>query len=245
MHLLYLDESGSTDANHFVVAGFIVNWRGVVPLKLSVEKIVSDRLPKAAAMELHAGHMRAGRRSWSRIPRDIRHQMTEDVVRLIVEQSGADDHPVTLVAVVADQSSDSSTGLYDRSYRALFGICESLIQAGRNDSQILAIADKTRQEPLIQALVNPALSDLAVDSSPRAPSSPFLEPPLFIDSRMTRLVQLADFAAHWLYRAYEHDDTSILDQILPAFDRSGGNMVSLVHLTDRSDCSCAACRTRR
>ena len=216
-----------------------------MPLKLSLENIVSDRLPNAAALELHAGHMRVGRRSWSRIPRDIRHQITADIVRLIVGQSGADEHPLTLVAVVADQSSDSSSGLYDRSYRALFGICESLMEADQSESQILAIADKTRHEALIQALVNPALSDLAVDSSPRAPSSPFLEPPLFIDSRMTRLVQLADFAAHWLYRAYEHDDTSILDQILPAFDRSGGNMVSLVHLTDRSDCSCAACRSRR
>ncbi len=245
MHLLYLDESGSTDASHFVVAGFIVNWRGVVPLKLSVENIVSNRLPNAAAMELHAGHMRVGRRSWSRIPRDIRHQITEDIVRLIVGQSGADENPVTLVVVVADQSSDSSSGLYDRSYRALFGICESLIQAGRSESPILAIADKTRQEPLIQALVNPALSDLTVDSSSRAPYSSLLEPPLFIDSRMTRLVQLADFAAHWLYRAYEHHDNSILDQILPAFDRSGGNMVSLVHLTDRSDCSCPACVSRR
>ncbi len=246
MHLLYLDESGSTDAMHFVVAGLIVHWRNVEPLKTSVERIVADRLPEATDIEIHAGQMRTGRRRWSRFPRSVRNLITDDVVSLLLEQSHIVEHPLTLVAVVTDRSPGQGLELYEQAYSALFEICDQRIQPGREPAGILAIADNTRLEPVIQGLVTPGPGQMSDDHASRGAFTHLLEPPLFIDSRLSRLVQLADFAAHWLYRAYEHDDHSILNQILSAFSSNGGAVNSLVHLSgDYRTCTCAACRSRR
>ena len=74
----------------------------------------------------------------------------------------------------------------------------------------------------------------------------YAEVPLFVDSTTSRLVQLADFVAYWVFRAYERNDSSMLDILLPTFDRSDGVRHGLVHLTEGyRECDCPACRSRR
>ena len=78
------------------------------------------------------------------------------------------------------------------------------------------------------------------------PMAAYAEVPLYVDSVASRLVQLADFVAHWVYRAYEAGDESVLGEILPAFDADGGALHGLVHLVGRyRECPCAACLSRR
>lgn len=72
------------------------------------------------------------------------------------------------------------------------------------------------------------------------------EIPLFTDSRLTRMMQLADFVAYAVFRRYEHGDSSYLDIILPKFQQSGGKLHGLMHLNaNRDGCYCPACITRR
>lgn len=72
------------------------------------------------------------------------------------------------------------------------------------------------------------------------------EVPLFVDSKASRLIQLADFVAHAVYLAYEERETSLFDRILPRVQREHGNLHGLVHLTPRRDqCACVACDSRR
>ncbi len=48
------------------------------------------------------------------------------------------------------------------------------------------------------------------------------EVPLFIDSKASRLTQLADLVAYAIFRKYEFGDNSFFSMIENRFDKSGG-----------------------
>ena len=50
----------------------------------------------------------------------------------------------------------------------------------------------------------------------------YAEVPVFLDSRASRLIQLADLVAFSLYRNFEHNDSSFYDVIENCFDTYGG-----------------------
>lgn len=50
----------------------------------------------------------------------------------------------------------------------------------------------------------------------------YAEVPVFLDSRASRLIQLADLVAFALFRFYEHQDNSLYDVIKYCFDSEGG-----------------------
>jgi hypothetical protein len=58
------------------------------------------------------------------------------------------------------------------------------------------------------------------------------EVPLFMDSKASRLVQLADLVAFSLYRYYEAQDSRFIDIIQGRFDKGARN---LVHIPSTAD----------
>ena len=69
---------------------------------------------------------------------------------------------------------------------------------------------------------------------------------MFVDSKASRMVQLADVVAYAVRRRYELRDTSFLDIILPRFDAEEGRIHGLIHKqTADRDCMCPACMSRR
>jgi len=68
-----------------------------------------------------------------------------------------------------------------------------------------------------------------------------VETPLFVDSQLTLMVQMADLAAFATRRFFENGETDLFDRIYPAFDRFGGRLVGLRHYTGALPCSCRVC----
>lgn len=70
--------------------------------------------------------------------------------------------------------------------------------------------------------------------------------PLFVDSKASRVVQLADHLAYAVFRRYNAGDTKYFDLIASKFDADGGVVHGLAH-RQRSDpsCMCIACLSRR
>jgi hypothetical protein len=70
---------------------------------------------------------------------------------------------------------------------------------------------------------------------------------MFTDSKLTRMLQWADFVAYAVFRRYQHADASFFDQIVPKFQHSSeGVLHGLVHMvTKYQDCYCPGCATRR
>ena len=70
--------------------------------------------------------------------------------------------------------------------------------------------------------------------------------PLFVDSRASRVIQLADHVAHAVFRRYQSGDTQYLDIIASKFDAHEGIVHGLVHKQLANlNCMCIACLSRR
>ncbi len=72
-----------------------------------------------------------------------------------------------------------------------------------------------------------------------------VDAPAFASSQASRLLQLADFVSHALFRRYEFGDAEFFDIIAPRFDQKDGIFYGLAHYTNDRLCTCPACLTRR
>ena len=73
-----------------------------------------------------------------------------------------------------------------------------------------------------------------------------VETPLFVDSRLTSMVQVADLCAYATRRFCENGETAFFDHIYPRFQRAGKRLVGVRHYTNRDQpygrrCTCRIC----
>jgi hypothetical protein len=68
-----------------------------------------------------------------------------------------------------------------------------------------------------------------------------VETPLFVDSQLTAMVQIADICAYSTRRFFENGETDIFNRIYDRFDRTKGKLVGLRHYTGSQPCSCRVC----
>jgi hypothetical protein len=73
-----------------------------------------------------------------------------------------------------------------------------------------------------------------------------VETPLFVDSSLTSMVQVADVCAYAMRRYCEHDETALFDPIFGRFHRDGSRAVGIRHYTNRDKptgrrCICRIC----
>ncbi len=69
-----------------------------------------------------------------------------------------------------------------------------------------------------------------------------VETPLFVDSHLTSMVQVADLCAVAIRRFCEKGERALYDRIRGRIDRSGDRLVGIRHYTGRVKCSCEICR---
>ena len=70
--------------------------------------------------------------------------------------------------------------------------------------------------------------------------------PLFIDSRASRVIQLADHVAYATFRRYQAHDTQYFDIMAHKFDQEDGVVHGLAHKEPgNSTCMCPSCLSRR
>ncbi len=72
---------------------------------------------------------------------------------------------------------------------------------------------------------------------------PFLvETPLFVDSRLTSLVQVADLCAYAFRRYVENNEIDLFDRVFPSVDEAGGRRVGARHYRGAKACPCRICQ---
>jgi hypothetical protein len=67
-----------------------------------------------------------------------------------------------------------------------------------------------------------------------------IETPLFVNSELTSLVQIADLCSFALRRYFENNESDLLNRIQSRFDRKNGKIVGIRHFTD-ANCQCMFC----
>ncbi|MCJ7482108.1 MAG: DUF3800 domain-containing protein [Thermodesulfovibrionales bacterium] len=68
------------------------------------------------------------------------------------------------------------------------------------------------------------------------------ETPLFVDSSLTTMVQVADLISYAVRRFFDVNETNLFDRIYSKFDRKpNGVLVGLRHYTGKVNCKCRVC----
>ena len=242
-YFLYLDESGDpknrTD-KVFVLAGVALFERQTHWATRDLDAVVSTNfITHPRPEELHAEEIRSARGFWRRVAPDLRRQVMADTYNAI-----ATNHHLTAFGAVVDLDSYSDPPLelaFEQLCIRFDAFLRRIRRQGVRQNGIL-IMDESRYEPDLQAL----LTQFRTSGTSVGAVHTFSEVPLFTDSASTRLLQIADFIAYALFRAFARGDETYLNQIRHRFDETQGTVHGLVHLVRRYDaCPCFACQSRR
>ena len=220
MHLLYLDESGhlgDPNQRYFVLAGVSVFERSGHWIEQDLNDIArrfSARDPYA--VELHGSPMRSGRDGWKAHSLADRLAAIKDSLRVGVAERPRKD--VRLFGVVVKKSSLSGEDPVEYAFEQIasrFDLFLKRLHAKHRDTQRgIIILDKSSTERRIQTLSR----EFKYSGHTWGKTKCYAEVPLFLDSRASRLIQLADLVAFALYRFHEHGDNSFYDVIKHCFD---------------------------
>ena len=243
MYLLYLDDSGSVKnpgERYFVLAGISVFERQIYHLITSADDYVASIDPVAEA-ELHGSVMNKGSRPpWKGMPRQDRLAAIEGGLDILRDAHRS----VKAFAVAVDKRVISPDDPVEYAFEELcnrFNLYLSRLWSREGEQHRgLVVMDETHYEGTLQGLAARFREQGTRWGSLRN----MAEVPLFVDSRASRLIQIADLLAWAVWRRYEFSDTRYFDRIVGRFDAEGGVIHGLVHRRGTDECYCPACLSR-
>lgn len=228
MYLSYLDESGSPgDPNtpFFVLGGVAIFERQAHWLERKLDAI-ADRYQQQLGqyLELHAGPMRGRKEGWEKLTPQDRAQASADVLRLVQTEK------LKIFAAVVEQSQFLSVAdVLPYCYEIVatkFDAYLAYKYQRRGDRQrgIFVLDRKHAQEEKDMQVLHQTFK-LVGHANGRLRN--FAEVPMFADSKSTRLLQLADSIAYWIYRRYSAGDDWGWRELHPHFAPLGNGQTGL------------------
>lgn len=221
MYLLYADESGtSSDAGqeYFVLAGLCLFERQGFWIGQELDKIASRFDPAdPSSVELHGNPMKSGKGIFRRFPKEDRINAIIDALAVLKRS-----HPSNRVFAAAVRKSvispdDPVEHCFEQLASRFDHYLGRLHKSGDTQRGII-IFDKSTYETTIQALA----TDFRTIGHRWGLIRNFSEVPLFLDSKASRLIQLADLIAYGLFQSLEHGDDTFYDEIRSRFDAEAG-----------------------
>jgi hypothetical protein len=226
MYLLYIDDSGlvvDKRCNHCVLAGFAVYETKPYWIEQALNAIVNNYLPTYPDIELHGSPMHSGHKEWRGIPRNIRESIIMEVLHII-----ASDRDIRLFASVIAKSAtpniDISGDLFTQVASRFDMFLGRIYKRDQNPQRGIAIFDKSTSELTIQRLSH-VFTTTGHQWGKRLNN--FAEVPLFLDSKMSRSIQMADLIAYSIFRHFEYQDSKYFSIIQNCFDADGKDIHGL------------------
>jgi hypothetical protein len=229
MNLLYADESGSViDPKQifFVLAGVSVFERQRFWISEELEKIAkrfNQGDPKS--VELHGSPMLNGRGFWRKFKLPDRITAIKDCLKVLATSHNS----TTIFGCVIRKSVVSPKDPVELAFEQLASRFDYFLRRSYNqgnNQRGLIIFDKSTYESTIQRL--------AIDFSDMGHTwgkvKTLAEVPLFLDSKTSRLIQLADLVAYAIFRHYEHNDNQFYSIIHDRLDSHGGQVHGLCEM---------------
>ena len=224
MHLLYADESGSIgdpEQKYFVLAGVSVFERETHWIEREINNIAARFSPhNPHAIELHGSPMRTGRDGWDRHSQDDRHEAIINALKIGV----CDRYPrqVRIFAAVLEKNNLAGQDIAEVAFEQLSSRFDQflgrLYKQKQDTQRGLILFDKSSTELRIQTLAR----EFKYSGHTFGVTRNYAEVPVFIDSRASRLIQLADLVAYAIFRKFEHGDERYFKTIEKCFDSEGG-----------------------
>lgn len=225
MHLLYVDESGSTSdlsQQHFILAGVSVFERQTHWVEQRLNEVAARFAPvEPHLLELHGSPMRSGKDGWRKIPKSEREEAIKDALRLgIVDVPH--NNSVRLFGAVVNKSklggSDPVFCCFEQLTNRFDMFLGRCYIKHKDPQRGIMLFDESSTEQRIQTLAR----EFKYNGHAYGKTHNYSEVPVFLDSRASRLIQLADLVAFSMFRHYEHDDSQYFDVFKHKFDNEGG-----------------------
>ena len=247
MYLLYLDESGSPNSSHFVLAGVAVYETSVYWATDALNNLQDEYFPNEQEnVQFHASPLRGNpshpvEEPFEQLTPERRHELLD---RLYGVAQGV--HGKFFAVVVEKAYLPASEDPYERALEELLSRFDLYLSRMYRENHernkgMVVIADsnyRTRLEGVARRLVAQGTRWREIRD--------ILDIPFFTLAKNSRLLQIADLVANTVYGRYESGHATRFDQLLPKFDQDErGPIHGLVHITrDRSRCYGPCCRSR-
>lgn len=247
MHLLYLDDAGSApnaDEEYLVLGGVSLYEAQVYWLTAELDKLAESYSPASPEdVEFHASEIFSRREPpWDALSKDDARGVIKSVLRVF---SGAYASATGFACAI---HKDSHRGA-DIVELAFEDVCSRFdqylgrLRAGGDEQRGLIVLDRSSSETSLQQL---ALNFRKLGNRWGSRLRNIAETPLFLDSRSSRAVQMADHVAYSVFRRYNAHDTQYFDIIAHKFDTADGIIHGLAHKEHGTqNCMCPACLSRR
>lgn len=250
MYILYLDDSGSI-ANRqervFVLGGIIVPeekryWINKHMDELA-EKIDAD---DPLSVEFHACDIFSGRKDpWKSFTnKESKIEIIKDVLQVCNREK------LITLGTVIEKNSMNLEEIIPRAFEDIISRFQFFLSLKHKETSTnthgLIVFDKSTYESDIQRLARMFRHDGT--SFRHVPG--IQEVPLFVDSRASRAIQLADHVAYALFREYNARDLTYTDVFRPQFciaaTQSNPKGYGIYHHNlDHHTCECSACLRAR
>lgn len=218
VYILYADESGAAGDSlqkFLVLAGIAVFDRQTWWLTRELDNLVQRLFPHQPDTELHGNHILQGKGIWRSVPVKTRIAFYQEALGLIKPA-------MPLFGVGVERACLAGHDPVEYAFEQICSRFDMYLRrhfVRRNDRQRgLIVFDKTSYESSIQGLA----AGFRMIGHRFGKVRNLSEVPLFLDSRMSRLVQLADLIAYALFRFLEHQDQRFFPLIEHRFDAEGG-----------------------
>lgn len=227
MYLLYVDDSGLvTDKNckHCVLAGFAIRDVRTFYVQQDIEKILG-KYPDCKNLELHGTCMRTGKGEWRKVPKETRDNLLKELFNYIAEHY---PNYFILFGVVLNKDNPIYVPYDEELFTQITSRFDMFLKRRFAKKKIsergVAIFDKSTSEQKFQQWSQ--LFQIEGNHWGNTLVN-FAEVPLFLDSKMSRLIQLADLIAYAIFRKYEFDDDTYNSIIQKCFDKDNGQTYGL------------------
>ena len=246
MHLLYLDDAGSEKnptESYLVLGGVSVFEAQADFITRELDKLAQSIDPaNPQSIEFHASEIFSRRETpWNKMSKEE----AQGVIKAVLQVLARCYETARAFACAIHKPTIVAPDLMEVAFEDLCSRFDLFLQRlrGAGDRQRgLIILDKSSYETSLQKMAR----DFRVLGTKWGGIHNLADTPLFVDSRASRVVQLADHVAYAVFRRYNAGDTQYFDIISGKFDEHDGVIHGLRHMQkENANCMCPACMSRR
>jgi hypothetical protein len=258
MYLMYLDDSGSQDNErdtHLVLGGLIIHKDEFYHLQKAMDDLADALLgSEGRDEEFHASAIyNAHKPPWDRFEQQEQREIIKKVLRVGVKQCRRGLPPeqerpaAALFACAVNKADFPGQDAMEMAFDDLCGRFEKFLHRQhrifKHRFKGMIILDKSSRRAQEATLQKLARNFTLNGTRWGVQTENILDVPMFVDSRASRGIQLADAVAHAVFRYYARGDSKYFDVIKNNFDMSDNTLHGLCHKTRSSpSCSCPFCR---
>lgn len=245
MYFLYLDDSGSPknkDEDYFVLGGFIIHETKLYWLNKHLDELAEKISPSFKdTIEFHASEIYSAKSEpWKNMLKQERISIIKSVLDVVQRES----KNISVVACAVKKNNFQNEDPVKLAFKELCSRFDLFLKRKYHNEQKkdqgIIIFDESSHETSIQELSK----KFRTIGTEWGVISNIQEVPLFVNSKASRGIQLADHIAYSVFRRYQKCDLNYFNIIENCIDADETRMHGLVHRTTEI-CTCPACLTRR